>query len=681
MNGRVHTSSIGVANGHRLMLSPSQRATGLHVIGAPGSGKSKAVEQLARQDIESGHAVIVIDPHESLYQGLVAHCAWRRPRRPVYLCDLSVGDMVQPLGLLAPVDGDPSVLVDRCVEGTIKACGMTNTDQTPRLEKWLRAFYAVLMERGVSLAEAEPLLDYYARDVRAYLAAGTSVEAEWRQLNEARTPTQFDDAIGSAKNRLQRFTRAQSVRRFLSVTDPAASLDLMRFMDTGGILLVNLKPSPHLSPMNARIFGTLLVTRIFDAARRRAVSDGGDHPKPCYCYVDECQNFLTLDVAEMLAQGRKTGLALTLIHQTLEQVRAEDPRILAALNGACRTQVVFNVGSAADAAELVHEIFPAQIDYNEVKRTDYEERFRPVEGFGITRSIGYGDAVTDTQGTQRARGRQRSLGVTVAAGRGSGRSQGHTDAVGSSSGLSSGQSLGSGIGFLSPIDGDGGTLTRSDFDGTSFGYVDSESAMSADSTGVFESQNLAAALAQQSGESESEGDTSSRALARTHSLSVSVGPLIKHVSYRQPSYTLYSLDEQRQRKADSLRCLPQRHCILRLPDGSAHRVRVDEVRPTLLSPRRVADYAAEVSRKAGALSAAAVETIIKERCQQIEVAAMVHLERRTSSDPLLSDRARTSPAYESTPRRIAARRVRPNPRLNPATEKAKPPKGPSGAEG
>src|SRR5262249_11125868 len=154
---------------------------------------------------------------------------WRRPLRPVYYVNVSVGDPVQPINLLLDRDGDPGVLADRLVEGTVKAMGQPNTDQTPRLEKWLRASYRLISEKNVSVAELELLLDYYAKDVRRFLTAGTTVESDWRELNEAETPTQFDDRVGSAKNRLQRFYSAHGVRRFLALTDPGTNLDLLNF--------------------------------------------------------------------------------------------------------------------------------------------------------------------------------------------------------------------------------------------------------------------------------------------------------------------------------------------------------------------------------------------------------------------------------------------------------------------
>jgi putative protein kinase ArgK-like GTPase of G3E family len=45
------------------ILTPAQRATHTYVIGQPGTGKSRALEAWALQDMLAGHGVGVIDPH------------------------------------------------------------------------------------------------------------------------------------------------------------------------------------------------------------------------------------------------------------------------------------------------------------------------------------------------------------------------------------------------------------------------------------------------------------------------------------------------------------------------------------------------------------------------------------------------------------------------------------------
>jgi hypothetical protein len=78
-------------SGEAIPLMESERARHVHVIGSPGTGKSKALEYWIRQDILAGRGVCLLDPHGYLYDDLVAWCAGRRflGRRRIVLLDAS----------------------------------------------------------------------------------------------------------------------------------------------------------------------------------------------------------------------------------------------------------------------------------------------------------------------------------------------------------------------------------------------------------------------------------------------------------------------------------------------------------------------------------------------------------------------------------------------------------------
>src|SRR6185503_8074722 len=109
-----------------------------------------------------------------------------------------------------------------------------------------------------------------------------------------------------------------TLARFMGVE--GRSLNLQEIMDQGKILLVNLAPSDHLSKESARVFGALLVNEFFECALRRPRKPNGDNPTPYYLYMDEFQNFVSLDIAEMLDQVRKFGLFQVLAHQRFGQL-------------------------------------------------------------------------------------------------------------------------------------------------------------------------------------------------------------------------------------------------------------------------------------------------------------------------------------------------------------------------
>src|SRR5690242_19072712 len=101
------------ARGRPVRLNPDQRKTHSHVIGSSGSGKSKFLEHIIRQDINNRQGFALLDPHGTLYHDVVAYCAREVPDRDVILLDLSGAENVVGFNPFqrAPT-GDVSVQVD-----------------------------------------------------------------------------------------------------------------------------------------------------------------------------------------------------------------------------------------------------------------------------------------------------------------------------------------------------------------------------------------------------------------------------------------------------------------------------------------------------------------------------------------------------------------------------------------
>ena len=70
--------SLGTTRkGRTLSLTSEERSCHIHVVGASGTGKSKLLESMIRQDIlsPSGHGLCLIDPHGTLADPIVEWCA------------------------------------------------------------------------------------------------------------------------------------------------------------------------------------------------------------------------------------------------------------------------------------------------------------------------------------------------------------------------------------------------------------------------------------------------------------------------------------------------------------------------------------------------------------------------------------------------------------------------------
>jgi hypothetical protein len=151
-----------------LGLSRTERDKHLYVCGGTGTGKSKFLENLIRQDIrnwsKSKCGVLVLDPHGNLYDNLINWLAWTGFDRPVIPIDLRQDDWVVSYNLLRQRQcADPAVLVDNVTDAMAYVWGQGGTNQTPLFARWAGNVLRALYEKKLTLVEAEHLVDRVAK--------------------------------------------------------------------------------------------------------------------------------------------------------------------------------------------------------------------------------------------------------------------------------------------------------------------------------------------------------------------------------------------------------------------------------------------------------------------------------------------------------------------------------------
>ena len=356
-------------------LLQNQRKIHMHVIGSSGSGKSKLLEWMMRGDLRNRQGFCLIDPHGTLYDDIVAYCAHHVLDREIIQLNLSRPDSVVGFNPFVRTDGgDVSVQVDRRIAATMRAWNVEDTDQTPTLARTLRLIYTVMLELNLGLPQVAHLIDFNASEIRGKLIDQLQtplIQREWRELQALKAKDWREETL-SAKNRLFKFLTSPTLARFMGVSD--RSLNLQQVMDEGKVLLVNLAPSDHLSHENAKAFGALLVNDFYESALRRQRNAAGRSPAPYYLYIDEFQNFVTLDIDDMLDQVRKFGLYLILAHQRFGQL---DENIADAVLTNCQIKAVFGGLPAENARRMAEELFIGKLDPKKVKAALYQTKFWP----------------------------------------------------------------------------------------------------------------------------------------------------------------------------------------------------------------------------------------------------------------------------------------------------------------
>lgn len=586
--------SIGFnAIGRPLQLYKDERKSHHHVIGASGSGKSKFLEQMMRADLRAGQGFCLIDPHGTLYADVLKYCAYRVLNREIILLDLSQPEQIVGFNFFTKETGDTSVQVDNLINATLHAWDAKNTDATPTLERVLKLIYTTLIDADLTLPQVSLLLDFSAKEIRNELIdqiENDLIRREWQELSNLTKARDFRDEILSAKNRLFRFLTSKTLMRFLGVE--GKTVDLFEAMNEQKIVLVNLARSDNLSGENARVFGSLLVNQFFQAALKRKKDAAGRDPQPYYLYLDEFQNFVSLDLCNMLDEVRKFGLFLILSHQRFGQLN-EDIEDAVLTN--CRIKTVFGGLRTDDARRMAEELFIGKLDPKKIKVAIYQLK----HWYKYTRDKVYSQSKSYSESSGKSHG------------------TGSGSVSGSSNASLSGQTL------LPPSD--------QFFTGAMWHNDSNITALSESKTEAFSRSDS---------ESSFTGESSSESWSETQG--VTDVPVFAPVPFQElSSLQYYTPEEQLLELTQALKLQQQRHCFIQLPDKETEPLLVPFVEEFYISQKNLKWYINQQMAKAEALSAdeadlkifQARENLLKLKNPASEVSESGEDELSTKSDP------------------------------------------------
>ncbi len=340
----------------------------LHLVGKTGAGKSTLIVHMVIEDVKAGRGAVVIDPRGDMINDIL-------DRLPADVADRVhiIDPDQQRSAYFNPLEGDdPHLAVDNLV-GIFSRIFQRHWG--PRIDDTLRVACLTLMQHAnPTLALVPPLLndDQFRAQFTVGLDDPEGLHGYW-QWYDSMNPPMRAQVIGPVLARLRAFLLRDFVRGV--VGGPTSSFDMGKILD-GGLLLVRL-PKGVLGEDTARVLGSLVVARVWQAATARA-SQPEPSRRDATLYMDECQNFLNLpgSVADMLAEARGYRLSLVLAHQDLAQLPKD---VAAAASANARTKVFFTV-DPTDAKALSAHTLP-ELDEHDLAHMDrYTAAARVVVG-------------------------------------------------------------------------------------------------------------------------------------------------------------------------------------------------------------------------------------------------------------------------------------------------------------
>jgi len=351
--GEEDVSLFGITNYHnnfdKFGIKRKDRRRHLYAVGKSGSGKSKFLELLIKEDLDAGKGVGVLDPHGDLVDNVLKLVPEHR-MKDVILFDPS--DIEFPISF-NPLENVGEEYKMQVTIGFIyifkKLFGSNWTD---RLEHVLRYTVLALLDspNTTVLSILKMLTDKNYRQTIVARIKDNVVKNFW--VSEfAGWSEKFDaEAITPLLNKVGQFVATNMIRNIIG--QPENKIKIRDIMDSEKIILMKVSKG-LLGEENSSLLGAMIITKLYQAAMSRADMPEEDR-KDFYFYVDEFQNFATDTFAEILSEARKYRLNLTIAHQYMGQL---SDMVQKTVFGNVGSIISFRVG-ADDARILAEEYNP-----------------------------------------------------------------------------------------------------------------------------------------------------------------------------------------------------------------------------------------------------------------------------------------------------------------------------------
>lgn len=310
-------------------LTNEERTKHMYILGRTGSGKSTIIFHMAKNDVQKGRGLAVIDPHGDLAQGLLTTVPKERINDFIYLNPF---DLKYPIGinLLELPEGlsddelelEKELVAESVISVFRRIFSKEEYVNAHRIEYILRnTIYTSFAVPNRTLFTLYKLLNdsKYRGGVVGKLD-DENLRNFWRNEFGKAGAYQMVKMISGVTAKIGRFLFSPTARRMIE--QEKSTIDFEDIIEKQKILICNLSEG-KIGEDTAQVLGLTVLAKIHQAALRRARKDLALR-KPFYLYVDEFQNFATTSFTRILSGGRKFGLFMTLAEQSTAQQKDRD---------------------------------------------------------------------------------------------------------------------------------------------------------------------------------------------------------------------------------------------------------------------------------------------------------------------------------------------------------------------
>ena len=342
-------------------LTDDERARHVYLLGRTGSGKSTIIYHMAKEDIQKGRGVAVIDPHGDLAEALLATVPEDRIDDLIYFnpFDLKYPVRINLLELPKELEDDELELEKELVAESVisvfrRIFSKEEYVNAHRIEYILRnTIYTSFAVPDRTLFTIYKLLtnkDFRNKVVNTL--DDENLKDFWNNEFGKASSWQIVKMISGVTAKVGRFLYSPTAKRIIE--EPKSTINFDQILDQGKILICNLSEG-KIGEDTAQVLGLTIIAKIHQAALRKARVDSSER-KPFYLFVDEFQNFATTSFTRILSGGRKFGLRLTLAEQSSAQ--QQDRQVVNVILANTGTVICFATASPLDEQMMESQFSP-----------------------------------------------------------------------------------------------------------------------------------------------------------------------------------------------------------------------------------------------------------------------------------------------------------------------------------
>jgi hypothetical protein len=346
---------LGLAKdtGEPVTVTQTELHAGTYIAGVQRMGKSQLLEQIGYQQMQTGEAVIILDPHGDLVDAIIAHMPEADLSR-CYFLDLKDA-REYPFGLSVfacsnPQDEEARDVTRNQIMHAFEKL-WPDTREGVYFNQILRHIVITLIENPeLTLASVKKLLiDSSYRDRFTRNLKNTETRFFWHEEYNKLSESKRDTRIAPLRDRLDKLLTEPVIKRILMQTKK--TVNIRKLIEERAILLVRLPVNEEAYKYSAPVIGTFLLSMIYAATF--SFADIPLDKRPGFTLiVDEFQNFATDEYAKLFEQGGKYKVKQFLAHQHRQQLeRGTTTKTNLAATLSAQTMISFRV-TPPDAREL-----------------------------------------------------------------------------------------------------------------------------------------------------------------------------------------------------------------------------------------------------------------------------------------------------------------------------------------